>query len=330
MEPIMKNRPSWFEIMFNKYSWILKIEEMKEIFEKFELEKRPKLYSNNFYKIFLDNRKSLITNDTRFNQRTHNASLNEYIKFGFYEQNFDEITMIGLGSFSLVFSAKNKLDDKTYAIKKIPIKFKFNSLESFFLSLEKIGNLRNDFLVSYEKIWAEENHIQNDHYKKGLRENFNINENHVVKPNLPFLIHIQMELCIETLQNVINNLKNFNGQKNRNVLNMVGFSVASELSFEILECLNYLHNQLTPIVHCDIKPTNIMITNGKNGKLIKLSDLGLSKVHKVKDVTIRSNYKNTLEFIAPEVLLMKTTTVKSDIYSVGRIMEKLFNLDTSE
>jgi serine/threonine protein kinase len=49
---------------------------------------------------------------------------------------------------------------------------------------------------------------------------------------------------------------------------------------EIIESTNYLHKQNRSIFHRDLKPKNILITNGMNGKFVKIADFGLSVVHK--------------------------------------------------
>jgi hypothetical protein len=50
-----------------------------------------------------------------------------FIQNGRNKTEFEECgTPIGKGSYGVVFKAKNKIDDKIYAIKKIEIKGKFN------------------------------------------------------------------------------------------------------------------------------------------------------------------------------------------------------------
>jgi len=53
---------------------------------------------------------------------THNNStskLNDGLKSGKYQSEFDEISSIGSGSFGTVYKVKNKIDEQLYAIKKI-------------------------------------------------------------------------------------------------------------------------------------------------------------------------------------------------------------------
>jgi hypothetical protein len=45
----------------------------------------------------------------------------ESIKTGKYVEEFDEFSLIAFGNFGIVCKARNKKEDKIYAIKKIPL-----------------------------------------------------------------------------------------------------------------------------------------------------------------------------------------------------------------
>ncbi len=55
--------------------------------------------------------------------------------------------------------------------------------------------------------------------------------------------------------------------------------MSKELFKEIIESANYLHKQSCSIFHRDLKPTNILITNGMNGKFLKIANSSLPVVH---------------------------------------------------
>lgn len=89
---------------------------------------------------------------------------------------------------------------------------------------------------------------------------------------------------------------------------------------QILAALQYCHNK--QITHCDIKPSNIMITN--NGNIVKLIDFGLSD---------NDNYLalkqagGTHGYMAPEQQQTKLATdARTDIYALGVLMGELFPL----
>jgi serine/threonine-protein kinase len=50
---------------------------------------------------------------------------------------------------------------------------------------------------------------------------------------------------------------------------------------KIIECVNYLHER--KIIHRDLKPANILITDGINGRFVRLADFGLSGIHEFID-----------------------------------------------
>jgi len=112
-----------------------------------------------------------------------------------------------------------------------------------------------------------------------------------------------------------------------NSITPIGFYIASEIFIEILEGVNYLHKQNPPTIHCNLKPTNIMIDFDRNDKIVKLSDVGLVALSDFDDQTSRSHLSGASKYIAPEIFRTKKYDQKSDIYSLGVIIGDLFNFD---
>jgi serine/threonine protein kinase len=98
-------------------------------------------------------------------------------------------------------------------------------------------------------------------------------------------------------------VKNFNFTEKR----------ASEILFQIAQGLNYLHSY--GVLHRDLKPDNIMLSDSSENATIKIMDFGLSKIlapqEKVKDGF------GTLSFVAPEVLIRQPYNKQIDIWSMG-------------
>jgi len=90
---------------------------------------------------------------------------------------------------------------------------------------------------------------------------------------------------------------------------------------QIANGLVYLHSSSPPIIHGDLKPSNIIFDNENN---VKLMDFGFSTIKKkTREYNNETTSKGQLRWMAPELLFEKPT-LKSDIYSFGIIIWQLF------
>ncbi len=191
--------------------------------------------------------------------------------------------------------------------------------------------LKSDLFVQYTQHWIEENYIRNDkNYFKRHRYQENLSSEHkVFDKNKKYLLHIQMELCCKTLRDIITQLNSELNQKQSEVLTPIGYYIASELFVEILESVNYLHSQEPPIIHRDLKPKNILITQGLNDRFVKIGDFDLATIHEFEEQS-HTEGTGTLKYMAPEVVKDRKYDTKADIYSLGIIVQELFNFDINK
>lgn len=83
--------------------------------------------------------------------------------------------------------------------------------------------------------------------------------------------------------------------------------------------LAYLHSECQhKIIHCDIKPDNILLHENSS---VKISDFGLSKLldHQ-RNSKLLTTMRGTRGYIAPEWLTSSGITDKSDVYSFGMVL----------
>ncbi|CAO2039466.1 unnamed protein product [Urochloa humidicola] len=85
----------------------------------------------------------------------------------------------------------------------------------------------------------------------------------------------------------------------------------------ICDGLRYLHEGLdnTPIIHMDLKPSNILLDDMMEPKI---ADFGLSRLFSEEQTrTCTMNLMGSIGYMAPEYLLRGEISTKSDIYSLG-------------
>ncbi|KAL5213602.1 hypothetical protein ABZP36_002754 [Zizania latifolia] len=82
--------------------------------------------------------------------------------------------------------------------------------------------------------------------------------------------------------------------------------------------LLYLHEECsTQIIHCDIKPQNILLDNNF---IAKISDFGLAKLLQMNQTKTNTGIRGTRGYVAPEWFKNISVTAKVDVYSFGVIL----------
>ncbi|XP_023225927.1 serine/threonine-protein kinase D3-like [Centruroides sculpturatus] len=88
------------------------------------------------------------------------------------------------------------------------------------------------------------------------------------------------------------------------------------LVYQILIALKHLHSK--NIVHCDLKPENVLLSSNSDFPQVKLCDFGFARI--IGEKSFRRSIVGTPAYLAPEVILNKGYNRSLDMWSVGVII----------
>jgi hypothetical protein len=253
----------------------------------------------------------------QINYKMKNRSIvkfnDDFIRNGLFEMKFEEIEKLGEGGYGQVFKVRERYSlrrEARFAIKKM--EFKEDIVLEFLKELKTsaiICEFNNQNLIRYSDVWLE-------------------------KIKLNFVLFIQMEICDKPLTHIIDEIDRTPELKTNDFLTPLGYYIACEIFIEILEGVEYLHENNT--IHRDLKPDNILLGISKNKKFVKIADFGLLAFHKYAIEVKNQNkdhkyakYSHTtdvgdMDYAAPEVLDGRIYDTRADLYSLGVVLQKLF------
>lgn len=90
------------------------------------------------------------------------------------------------------------------------------------------------------------------------------------------------------------------------------------IAMDIARGILYLHEECeTTIIHCDIKPQNILMDEQWRAKI---SDFGMAKLLNHEQTRTYTGLRGTKGYVAPEWHRRQPVTVKADVYSFGIVL----------
>ncbi|XP_071720881.1 G-type lectin S-receptor-like serine/threonine-protein kinase LECRK3 [Rutidosis leptorrhynchoides] len=105
--------------------------------------------------------------------------------------------------------------------------------------------------------------------------------------------------------------------------NKPSWNQRSHIALGIAKGLWYLHEECTTqIIHCDIKPQNVLLDDYYNPRI---SDFGLAKLLKMNQSRTNTGIRGTKGYVAPEWFRNTAVTTKVDVYSFGVLLLEIIS-----
>lgn len=111
-----------------------------------------------------------------------------------------------------------------------------------------------------------------------------------------------------------------NGRNLRRYLAEEGRSVGEvvEIGIRVAEALEYSHGR--GVVHRDVKPENIMISDEDGTARVYVMDFGLAKASSENRLTRTGTLVGTVAYFSPEQVVARGIDHRSDVYSLGVVL----------
>lgn len=198
------------------------------------------------------------------------------------QEKYTDIKEISRGSTSIVYTAKDKRNGDKVAIKK----FVYSTFETDGCDISFVDQFKRfKREIEIHLSLSHENIIQaREYYEKD--SNLYLILDYVPAQSLQSILENNVHLDIFEILNIIR---------------------------QIAQALNYMENR--GIIHRDIKPGNILITNDKNVLII---DFGCAKKIYTENLTLSRMLIGTVNYMSPEQLVCyKDIDGRADIFSLG-------------
>ncbi|CAG2163198.1 unnamed protein product [Oppiella nova] len=207
---------------------------------------------------------------------------------------YERQDILGTGSFGLVYKCRDRQTDRVFTLKKLKCPgLNGDQMCKLEQALDRIKNLKNCYLAQMDKYWIEKNRF----------------------------CFIQMPFYENTLLDIMIAKPHAFGRKFGQTMDYMEFYITCELFAQLVDGMSYLHGLSPPIIHRNLKTTNIFVTSdGLDNSFIKIADYGFEKFDKlgVKPIA-KSGYEGLSKYTALEVIKGRKYGLNADVYSLDTL-----------
>ncbi|CAF1712639.1 BnaC03g69850D [Brassica napus] len=246
--------------------------------------------------------KQRVSSNTRHMDNLSIAPLHERVRYGELHSatgGFSLGNMIGTGNFGVMYKAFLGPENRAVAIKVLNLKF-HGAAKSFIAECEVLKSVRHRNLVKLLTVCSSID-FKGDEFRALVYK---------FMPNGSLDMWLHGEEQLEGTNNTsrpLSILERFN------------------IAIDVASAVEYLHvNYHDPIVHCDLKPGNVLLDDDLTAHV---SDFGLARLllkFDQQSSLSSSSIRGTIGYAAPEYAMGGQPSIHGDVYSFGVLLLEMF------